>query len=398
MEAEMITTVLGVALAAVAVLIVAEFCARWWMQLTQRYHVWAPGTHRMLHLSPDISPHLESVVHFSVNRDGERGADVEPGRDLYRVLVAGGSPVESLFHDQPTGWPGLVEHTLSLTSGLQALLAERVHVGNIGRSGVGAQELDLIFEKILPRFPHLDAIVVMVGGADVVHWLERGAPSPYPETPVPVRHFFSVHPEGPFSWTPSGSALRELARRARHRWFRPVEVVDRAGDWIRRARSMRANALEVRTTVPDPEVMLDRFEYHLRRLLSRAQLHARRVVFVLQPCFDEDCGPEEASHFWHGGMGVAWREKVTTYYSLDVPNRLMRLLEERAIQVTNHMQVEHIDVRSELRPSLETYYDWLHYTPAGAAALARAVSAALVRRPAVPQRTVIADLSDGVSP
>jgi lysophospholipase L1-like esterase len=370
----------GVALALAALAVIAELGARWWIRDTGLYHVWTPGMRRILRLSPDISPHLESVVHFSVNSDGERGAEVEPGLDMYRVLVAGGSPVESLFHDQDTGWPGLLERSLSTTASLQALKVDRVHVGNIGRSGVGAQELDLIFERVLPRYRMLDAIVIMIGGADVVHWLEHGAPSPYPATPVPVRSYFSVHPEGPFSWTPRRSALRELARRVRHRRFRPTEVIERAGDWMHRARDMRADATEVRHRVPDPEVMLARFEHHFRRLLRRARGHARRVVFVVQPFFEkEQYSATESAQFWHGGMGVAWRDKVLTYYSDEVANHLMRQLERRAIEVTDDFGVERVSVRSALEPSIENYYDWLHYTPAGAAVIAKAVSAALLR-------------------
>jgi hypothetical protein len=379
----MIPAIVALATTTAALLITAELFARWWIRSARQYHVWTPGARRELRLSASISPHLESVVRFSVNSDGERGAEVEPSPGLYRILVAGGSPVESLFHDQDTGWPGLLERALSTPAALRTLRADRVHVGNIGRSGVGSQELDLIFERVLPRYPLLDAIVIMIGGADVVHWLERGAPSPYFEPPVPIRAFFSVHPEGPFSWAPSRWALRELVRRWSHRWLRPLEIVDEAGGWMRRAREMRAEAASVRGTVPDPEVMLDRFDRNFRRLLRRAKGHARRVIFLVQPCFEKEYGPAETSQFWHGGMGVAWRENVTTYYSLAVANRLMRLVARRAVEVADDVGVEHLDVSSALNPSLEHYYDWLHYTPAGAAAVANVVSAAMVRPPAV---------------
>ena len=144
-----------------------------------------------------------------------------------------------------------------------------------------------IVESMINR--RLDAIVIMVGGNDVFHWLERGAPSPYPATPVPVRRFFACHPEGPFTWRLAQWALVELARRLRRRWLRPIEVWERAGAWIAEARAMRARAVELRTAVPDPSVMLNRFELHFRRLLQRARAHARRVLVARQPWFVEDC-------------------------------------------------------------------------------------------------------------
>jgi hypothetical protein len=39
---------------------------------------------------------------------------------------------------------------------------------------------------------------------------------------------------------------------------------------------------------------------------------------------------EEEAMMWHGGVGQAWREEVTTYYSTQVLSRLMALLDARA--------------------------------------------------------------------
>jgi len=374
----------GLAIAAVLLLALAELGTRRRIRRKAQYYVWEPDARSELHLSSDISPRLEPRARFEVNHDGERGGDVEVAeRGLYRILVAGGSPVESLFLDQAATWPGGLERALATPASRRALGAARVHVGNIGRSGVAARELDLIFERVLPRYRRLDAILVMTGGADVIHWLLRGAPSPYPVTPVPTHQVFTCHPEGPFTWRPYEWALVELARRLRRRWLRPLEVREDAGAWVARARTMRASALEFRTAVPDPSVMLERFEFHFRSLLQRAFAHAGRVLVVRQPWFEKDYAPEEVSQLWHGGVGVAWKEPVTVYYSLEVVNRLMRLVDSCAARVAEHLGVEHLDLRPVLAPSLEHYYDFLHFTPAGSAVVAQAAAAALLRpRPA----------------
>jgi len=380
----------GFAGAALLLLALAELGARWCIRLRARYYVWPPGARYDIRLSPDLSPPLEARVRFDVNRDGERGSDVRGAdRGLYRILVAGGSPVESFLSDQATSWHGALERALATPESLRTLRAARVHVGNIGRSGVAAQELDLIFERVLPRYRRLDAILVMVGGNDVFHWLERGAPSPYPAAPVPVRRFFACHPEGPFTWRPAQWALVELTRRLRRRWLRPLEVWERAGEWIAEARAMRARAAELRSTVPDPSVMLERFERHLRRLLQRACAHARRVLVVRQPWFEKDYTPEEASYFWHGGMGLPWREVVTVYYSLEVVNRLMGLVDSRVAHVAEELGIEHLDLNPVLVPSLDNYQDYVHYTPAGSAVVARAVAGALLR--ALPAQPGVTD-------
>jgi hypothetical protein len=84
---------------------------------------------------------------------------------------------------------------------------------------------------------------------------------------------------------------------------------------------------------------------------------------------------------WHGGLGQAWCEEVTAYYSIEVTSRLMARLDARAARVATELDVEQIDLRSILEPSLATYYDFFHLTPSGARAVALAVARMLVRDP-----------------
>ena len=88
-------------------------------------------------------------------------------------------------------------------------------------------------------------------------------------------------------------------------------------------------------------------------------------------------------------MGKAWKQTVTTYFSLDVVNQVVHLLDSRAASVAEELGIEHRNLRSVLAPSLENYYDYMHYTPAGAAVVAREVADALLRPlpPAVPEIT-----------
>lgn len=63
-------------------------------------------------------------------------------------------------------------------------------------------------ERILPRYDHLDCIVLMVGASDLVRWLELGTPPAPWKDPVPLSHVFEPHPWVPFGWSPR----RVLAR------------------------------------------------------------------------------------------------------------------------------------------------------------------------------------------
>jgi hypothetical protein len=230
----------------------------------------------------------------------------------------------------------------------------------------------------------LSAIVILVGASDVLRWLEEGAPHA-PSSLVSTEELFRCHPEGPFGWKPQTLALTELLRRAHRRIVRPERIHERAGRWVGKARAMRARAKVVRTAMPDPGVMLVHFDKYLRLAIERARAHADRVIVVRQSWYaKEPLTPEESAHMWHAGVGQAWREEVTTYYSIDVTARLMALLDARTERIADTLGVEQIDLMPVLEPSLTNYYDYFHLTPAGARSVAAVVAQTLLQERRAP--------------
>jgi len=106
-----------------------------------------------------------------------------------------------------------------------------------------------------------------------------------------------------------------------------------------------------------------------------------RVLVVLQPWFEKDqYTPEEIMHFWNGGMGDPYMgDKVTVFYSLEICRRLMRLMNLHAAKVANELGIENLDLIPILKPSLETFYDFIHFTPAGAAVIAKVIAETLLK-------------------
>src|SRR6266511_5024366 len=305
----MSTLLLSAALG-IALLVTAELATRWWMRRHTRYLVWPPGMRMEVRQHPGLFPELEPRVRFEVNGDGERGGDAcahEEG--VLRILTVGGSSVECYALDQATSWPGTLERLLNRQDALDVLGARRVHIGNIGHSGVGAAELDMILERVLPNYERLDAIIVMVGASTAYHWLEDGAPAARAPFVVPEPILFGQHPGQEFGWHPRAWALAEIARRLRQVWRHPVDVKENVGAWLVAGRQMRGEATQIRTSVPDSSAVLEHFEQHFRRALRRAMLHAPRVLVLRQPWFEKVYTQEEAARFWHGGIGKPWKEK-----------------------------------------------------------------------------------------
>jgi lysophospholipase L1-like esterase len=366
--------------AAVVIAAAIELAARWWLRHRTRYYVLPPGFRVRLQPDPEIFPELEPVVRFDVNSEGERGGEVPRAKaGLCRMLVVGGSQPEGYLLDQETAWPGALQRLLQEPAHLARLGGERVHVGNIARSGVGSEALDLILERVLPRYPRLHTIIILVGASDVLRWLEAGAPAGPPPA-ARVEDVFRCHPDVVCGWRLKHLGVVELLRRLRVRWLRPIEEHHRACRWIGRARAMRRNATQV-LPMPDPAPMLAHFDRHFRRALDRASAHAERVIVVRQPWFSPPYTPEDEAHMWHGGAGQSWKEEVKTFYSVEVLTRLMALLDAKAARIARDLDLEQIDLMPLLDRGLEVFYDTFHATPAGSRLVATAVAATILRLP-----------------
>ncbi len=360
-----------------------ELLARVWIRHHRVYYVWPPGVRRRVGPDRQTHPQLEPVCRFEVNRDGERGSGFPRNAvGVYRILVTGGSAVECYLNDQPTAWPGKLETLLNEPERKRALGATAVHVGTVGKSAVDARALAMILRRILPRYRRLDAIVIMVGASDVLRWIEDGAPADRPASPVPVSSCFVEHPEVEFGLRPGSLAVVELLRRLRQRLRRGVEVSEGVARWLGRARTMRAQAGDFRTAIPDSTAMLANFEMQFRECLVLASGAVRRVIVARQPWFQKTpYTPDEEALLWSGGVGSAFKGDVSAYYTHDVLFELMRRMDARASAIARESGVEQIDFMPLLEMSAATFYDHFHLTPAGAEAVARRVAEQFVRTP-----------------
>src|SRR5262245_6192336 len=224
-------------------------------------------------------------VHINVNCEGERGPELPADRtSLYRVLVAGGSAAECYFLDQPDSWPGVMQAILETPENLARLGTAKVHVGNIGMSGVAGEALRLMFEKVLPQMDNVNTIVIMVGASAVLSWMQQGTPSPPKFGDLDLNEYFMKHPAHIFSFSPRHMALIELVRRIRDK-RESVKVCDGVGRWLIKAREMRLNAPELRTSTPDPGPVIDNFARYFDESVRLAKKKAARASLVTQPWF-----------------------------------------------------------------------------------------------------------------
>jgi hypothetical protein len=378
--------VIGGVIAAVLLFVIAELLSRSWIRSRGEYAVWRPGHRLHMHTDRSILPSQQELVRFEVNSEGERGDEPPANPEkTYRVLVAGGSAAECYFLDQPSTWPEVLKRELRTPEGLRRLGAEGVHVGSIGKSLVSAESIDQVLALILPRYRRVDLLILMVGASNVVNWLVKRAPPTIEEKPSVPRGVFDTHPEAAFGWRPGKMALVELLRRFRSRVFRPIEVRRGAGARLGKAREMRRNATTILDDVPDPAVMVDHFERRFREMLENVRSRVGRVLLVRQPWFRKEAyDAKELAAFWHGAAGNPYGEVVTTYYSFRVVARLVDLVDRRAAEVADSLGIQQVDLMPHLEPSLRTFYDYWHFTPAGAEQVGKVVAGAVFAKVGIP--------------
>ena len=376
--------------AGVVALVVGELLARAIVRGQSGYYRYIPFWREEHRFDRALLPQLPAVSRVEINADGERGdPPPRPGEPVYRALVVGGSAAECFYLDQDATWPAVVQRVLNEPEPLASLAAHsakqggsrcvRVHVGNISRAIVPVEQLHFMLRKVLPRYPRLDLLLIMVGGADVASWVERSLPRTLPRGEVALDKLFERHPRTAFGLRPTRTALWRLLSQTNRRLRRPVVLERDACGWLRDVRRMRAQAPGRVDEIPDPSPMLAHFEEHLRALLETARQGTARVVLVRQPWFGKTPTPDEEAMFWNFGLGRPYKEKVSTYLTPRVVHALMRTMDARTASVATSMGVQHVDLMATLEPSAKTFYDELHFTPEGAEVVGRAVADAIVR-------------------
>ena len=370
-----LTIVIGVALSAIVVLAFELLC-RLWLWRDARYFAFAPRSERRYELDAVALPQLPSRVAVRINSDGERADEYGSDRGTFRVLVAGGSAAQCLYIDQRSTWPTLVQRNLGSSEALSALGAARVHVGSIGKSGIHSAAVHLILRRVLPRYPRIDAIVLMIGAGEALRWIANDAPPdgiPAPD----VSECFEAHPEHIYGFAPRMSAIADIAKRLRSRLF--AERRTRVGRWLERARALRNNPPELRTTIADPTRMLAEYEAALEEIIALAKAKARYVLVARQPWFQKaEFTADEKSLFWNFGVEEGSGGDSSTFYGGEVVDDLLERIDACSSRVARRSGVGDLDLRPLLTPSTANYYDQFHFTVEGNRIVAVAVAERLL--------------------
>ncbi len=369
--------------AAVLFALAVEALARLWIR-RQDYFVHRRWDRARMYVDREVLPSMERVILWETNGDGERGDPVPKDREgLYRVLMAGGSATECGLLDQDSAWPAIVQRILNRRESLHVLGAQRVHVGNIGRSMTPVSVVCRFLEGTLHRYGNLDLLVIMPGASDAIRWMQ--------DTQLDPLEDFAEDPRRRFRWRSGRLAARKMAGVLWRRYARPLRQRQDFSIKLQELRQLRQCAAEWVDTLPDPSPMLDRLEKDIRKCVALARANGTRVIIVRQAWLDKIFTPEEEALMW--GF-----HRENAYFTHAAVRGLMWKADRRVERVARDLDVEQVDLMATLEASFSNFYDFLHFTPAGARQVAGHVAAAVLAPQPVPERMTSARVAMMVEP
>ncbi len=376
---DLVVFALWMLVALTAAVVLFEFGARLWLRLVARTYPWKPYTHFDITPDPKVLPQLSPRTTFKANSLGLRGAEAPVADRVFRVVTCGGSAVECFSLDESEAWPTLVEKHLSMPDVKAQLGVDAVHVLNLAKSGFTNEALGYLVPRVLDRVGPIDVLTITTGTSAVNAWTKAGTP-PFAQSPGRAWDDVHWHGEAQYRFSASGCATTELVRRMQHWRKRPVIALRNTGGALAAGRRARENASEMRTSVPDLQAWIADYEASLGALIQSASRYAKRVVLLRQSWFDApNPTAHELSQFWHGFAGDAAPGDRKIFYDYATFSKLMAETDAANIRVARRFGIETVHLAEAVAPTLENYYDQIHYTPVGAAHVATLVTARLLR-------------------
>lgn len=371
----------------IVALVLCEFGLRAYFSIkskNDKYYVWPPNLRKVFRPTPGTMPGVNGVSHFNVNSAGVRGDEYSAGKQ-YRILTIGGSTTECLFLDQEKSWP------YALQKKLNNLQMSKFWVGNVGKAGLSTREHFMHMKYLLPQYPDIDAVIILVGCNDLTrrliedkkydpdfldhyeywkHRLIRGAFSETPYYKGKYRFRSGYYDE---------LAIGSVIKQSMDMYVRRKMIQDEAGNMFVNLRKLRKEASQIVEELPDLKSGLEEYKRNINAIIDIARSRPVRIIFMTQPSlWKKDMTAEEIDLLWYG-----WIEshKSKRYYSVTALMRGMQEYNNTLLQVCRTRGVECIDLAKELPRNSTIFYDDVHFNDNGSLMTADVVSEYFRRYP-----------------
>jgi lysophospholipase L1-like esterase len=352
----------------VAVLLVGEVMLRFLLPPQDRFFVWPPNFRVTLHPDPTLIPGIDGTALFSTNSDGMRGDELPRDRSEL-ILAVGGSTTECLYLDDTEAWPYLLQKKLTESK------RTPVWVGNVGRAGRNSRDHLLQLKYLLPQYPQIKTVIVLVGSNDLhIRISDRNYD---PQTTLKPA-FENTYMRRAFAMAPSDKPPYHYTRLG---WWRVVKkfknlyldkasdapFMDSTGGSFASWRQFRKNAEEVIDDVPDLASALEEFRRNLNAIAGIARERGVRLILITQPTiWRADLPQEEMDLLWGGGVDKFQLGLGKKYYSPTSLANSMRQYNDVTLDVCRAQAIDCIDLAGALPKDRTVFYDDVHFNESGA--------------------------------
>jgi len=350
-------------------LLLGELGIRALFPSTKGYYAYKPYLQITFEPSPDILPGIDGESRFCVDSKGIRGDELSD-EQTYRILAIGGSTTQCLYLDQREMWTHLLQERIN-----EKAQNHRVWVGNVGKSGLMTRHHILQMQYLLQQLPTIDAVIILTGINDLTRRLAQDVDyDPYfMEKPgfedKLLAETFHVLPAGCNKILPyyKRTAIWHLARNIKYRFFASGHVQDREGQYHKKWRKHRKNAIAIRDTLLDLSSSLEEFSRNINTIIDIAEKNSVRLIMVTQPAmWSPSLSDSLKDLLWFGGIGKYSPGYEREYYSVEALADGMKMYNETLLKTCRMRQVECFDLASLVVNDDTIFYDDCHFNERGA--------------------------------
>lgn len=375
------------------VLLTVELLLRGVFLAQTRFYVWPPNLEKVFRPLPGALPGVTGNARFVTNSWGIRGDEFSRDQQ-YRILAIGGSTTECLYLDQSESWPGLLQDRLN------RLKVINVWVGNVGASGKRIRDHVLQMQHLLPQYPRIDAVLMLVGVNDFI--LAAGDPKYDPHfwdradaEAKQFVHAFTISPYDLYNpYNPyqrdsvfyKNLAIWRFARKVRNLYFNPDKGVfggflqDEAGRNYLEMRNHRKSASRLLEELPDLTEALAEYRRNLNHIVDLAQAKSVRLILLTQPSlWRADLTKAEQELLWFEGIVHDFAEGEKPYHTAGALAAGLDRYNRTLLEVCRTRGVECLDVAALLPKETSVFYDDVHFNEQGSARIAGVLAEYLQR-------------------
>jgi len=358
---------------------------------SQRFFPYHVNSVQVVYPSPEITPGVEGVSHFTTNSYGTRGPDL--GQERVRLLTIGGSTTACTVLDDVETWPYLLMQDVDSDAKDPQLL----WVTNSGIDGLNSQHHLMHAKYLLPVLPRIDFVLVYAGLNDVGTWLYKERFDPHdlddPEHwNSRIGEAFRVSNYTPDSWPwykrlelwKRASVIKDryLSLRETAQEKRGAIVEDAQLHWMQEEQQRRAELQKTFVHVAKRETLpaaLDAYADNLKRIAELVKARGAVPVFVAQFAESKKGSDYENPRFWMGAM-----DGGKQYAKDSEIGAFVRMFNARMGEVAAANGAIFIDPPADLAGDSDLFYDGIHLNEKGAQVFARYLAGKL--EPAIRER------------